>query len=210
MARLPRNKEIIGFAVGSDSDLDMVDEAEGIFEDFGVKAEWAIKSAHRTPDEMFEWASTAEDRGLEAIIGAAGGSAHLAPMMASKTVLPVIAVGVDRKNNANNSAVASQIEMPPGVPLLFTGLNQSGAKNAALAAIRIAGSKYPVLRERMRDYKQNLGNEVRDKNDKLHKIGLGAYRAEQIRAKLAKSISAEVDHMELIQAEQDRRLGIER
>lgn len=120
--------------MGSDSDLDVMGEAAKILDSFGVSNEVRIISAHRTPDVMAEYASSAKQRGLKVIIAGAGGSAHLPGMTASHTPLPVIAVPIRRKNQGHE-AFWSNVKMPPGIPLAT--MPENSAKNAALMAIEI-------------------------------------------------------------------------
>lgn len=124
----------VGIIMGSKSDLDVMRAAADTLKDFGVRHEVRIISAHRTPDEMSDYAKSAKDRGLQVIIAGAGGSAHLPGMTASHTTLPVLAVPI-KKNPHDHEALWSNIKMPPGVPLAT--MPENGARNAALMAIEI-------------------------------------------------------------------------
>jgi 5-(carboxyamino)imidazole ribonucleotide mutase len=124
----------VGIIMGSKSDLEVMQAAADVLEKFGVEHEVRIISAHRTPDEMNEYAKLAKDRGLQIIIAGAGGSAHLPGMTASHTTLPVLAVPI-KKNPHDHEALWSNIKMPPGIPLAT--MPENGAKNAALFAIEI-------------------------------------------------------------------------
>ncbi len=148
-------KPLVGIIMGSDSDLDIMSQAAKVLDEFDVAYEVRIISAHRTPDVMDEYATTAKERGLKLIIAGAGGSAHLPGMTASHTSLPVIAVPIKRDNH-DHEALWSNIKMPPGIPLAT--LPENGAKNAALLAIEILGlgddelaSRYDVFRKKQHD-----------------------------------------------------------
>jgi phosphoribosylaminoimidazole carboxylase PurE protein len=148
-------KPVIGIIMGSDSDLDVMRESAVVFDDFNVAYEVRIISAHRTPDVMADYATTALARGLKLIIAGAGGSAHLPGMTASHTPLPVIAVPVKRDNH-DHEALWSNIKMPPGIPLAT--MPENGAKNAALLAIEVLAlsdaqlaTRYTAFRERQHE-----------------------------------------------------------
>ena len=120
--------------MGSDSDLNAMQDAAKILEEFGVEFEITVMSAHRTPDRAHEYAKTAIDRGLKVIIASAGGAAHLAGVMAANTTLPVIGVPINWKLNGLDSLL-STVQMPPGVPVATVGIG--AARNAALLGIQI-------------------------------------------------------------------------
>ena len=149
------NDICVGIVMGSDSDLKIMSEAAKILDEFNITYEVRIISAHRTPELMIDYASTAKVRGLKIIIAGAGGSAHLPGMTASHTTLPVIAVPVKRDNH-DHEALWSNIKMPPGIPLAT--MPENGAKNAALMAIEIISlsdpellKKYEAFRIKQRD-----------------------------------------------------------
>ncbi|HEX5456556.1 MAG TPA: 5-(carboxyamino)imidazole ribonucleotide mutase [Candidatus Saccharimonadales bacterium] len=148
---------VVGIIMGSKSDMDVMDTAAKELEQLGVKYEVRIVSAHRTPDVMDEYASTAKKRGLKVIIAGAGGSAHLPGMTASHTTLPVIAVPIKR-NPHDHEALWSNIKMPPGVPLAT--MPENGAKNAALMAVEILAVEDSALSERYAAYRKNMHDEV--------------------------------------------------
>ena len=149
------NNPVVGIIMGSDSDLDVMNEAVKVLQDFDVAHEVRIISAHRTPDVMDEYASSAKDRGLKVIIAGAGGSAHLPGMTASHTPLPVLAVPVKRDNH-DHEALWSNVKMPGGIPLAT--MPENGAKNAGLLAIEILSlndtelaGKYDAFRQKLHD-----------------------------------------------------------
>jgi 5-(carboxyamino)imidazole ribonucleotide mutase len=133
---------LVGVIMGSDSDIDIMNGAVEVLNEFNVAHEVRIISAHRTPDAMASYAAEAKGRGLQLIIAGAGGSAHLPGMTASHTVLPVIAVPIKRAET-DHEALWSNIKMPPGIPLAT--LPENGAKNAALLAIEILALQDPAL-----------------------------------------------------------------
>ena len=131
--------------MGSDSDLPVMQGAIDVLEEFSVPFEVRIVSAHRTPDFMFEYASTAIERGLRVIVAGAGGAAHLPGMTASKTPLPVIGVPVSLKQLDGLDSLLSIAQMPAGVPVATVGIGN--ARNAGLLAVRILGTSNPTLRD---------------------------------------------------------------
>lgn len=147
----------VGIIMGSKSDKDVMDGVAEVLDEFDVSYEMRIVSAHRTPDVMDEYASSAKDRGLKAIIAGAGGSAHLPGMTASHTTLPVIAVPIKRGEN-DHEALWSNIKMPPGVPLAT--MPENGAKNAGLMAIEILAVSDNDLAEKYTAYRQGMHDEV--------------------------------------------------
>lgn len=159
---------VVGIIMGSDSDLDVMSESAKVLDDFGVEYEMRVVSAHRTPDVMSKYSTSAAERGLKVIIAGAGGSAHLPGMTASETNLPVIAVPVKRENH-DHEALWSNIKMPPGIPLAT--LPENGALNAALMTIRILALSDPELAKKVSAYRQDLHDGVIAKDKKLQADG---------------------------------------
>ena len=148
--------------MGSDSDLNIMQEAAQILEQFSVPFELTIVSAHRTPERMMDYAREAAGRGIQVIIAGAGGAAHLPGMVASITTLPVIGVPIKSSNSIDGwDSVLSILQMPAGVPVATVALN--GAKNAGLLAVQILGSADQAIAKQMAAYKQALGSAVLDK-----------------------------------------------
>jgi 5-(carboxyamino)imidazole ribonucleotide mutase len=141
---------LVGVIMGSRSDLRIMQSCIDMLDELGVPFEATVVSAHRTPEWMVEYAKTAEDRGLEVVIAAAGGAAHLPGMVASLTVLPVLGVPVKATDLLGLDALLSIVQMPKGVPVGTLAIDASGAINAALLATRILGTHHPELRERLR------------------------------------------------------------
>jgi len=162
------DKVLVGIVMGSDSDLETMQEAIKTLEKLGIGYEINIISAHRTPQKAHEYASSAEDRGLEVIIAAAGGAAHLAGVMAAWTPLPVIGVPMQTQLAGGLDSLLSMVQMPSGVPVACVATGKAGAKNSALLAAQILGIKYPELREKMKKYKEQMATEVEEKNRKLN------------------------------------------
>jgi 5-(carboxyamino)imidazole ribonucleotide mutase len=138
---------LVGIIMGSQSDWETMQHAARQLEDFGIPFEASVVSAHRTPDLLFEYASSAAAHGLEVIIAGAGGAAHLPGMCASKTVLPVLGVPVQSKALNGMDSLLSIVQMPAGVPVGTMAIGRAGAVNAALLAAAILGAKHPRFRE---------------------------------------------------------------
>jgi 5-(carboxyamino)imidazole ribonucleotide mutase len=139
--------------MGSGSDWDTMKFASKTLKVLGVPHETRVVSAHRTPDLLFEYASTAERRGIEVIIAGAGGAAHLPGMTASKTVLPVLGVPVESKTLKGLDSLLSIAQMPGGIPVGTLAIGRTGAANAALLAAAILGAKHPLIREALRKFR---------------------------------------------------------
>ena len=159
---------LVGVIMGSKSDWPTMKNATEILEELGVSYEVKVVSAHRTPDLMFEYAETAEARGLEVIIAGAGGSAHLPGMVASKTIVPVLGVPVQSKALSGQDSLLSIGQMPGGIPVGTLAIGDSGAKNAGILAAQIVGNHDKAVRERVRKFRsdqtQNVLNNPNPKN----------------------------------------------
>lgn len=167
------NNLLVGIIMGSDSDLPVMQEASKLLEEFGVGYEINIVSAHRTPDWMYQYANSAQKKGLKVIISGAGGSAHLPGMTASITNLPVIGVPIKTKSLDGLDSLLSIVQMPPGIPVATVGIN--GAKNAALLAIQILATNDKELALKLTEYRSKLKDSVLEKTEKLKKIGYKKY-----------------------------------
>lgn len=146
--------------MGSRSDWETMSHAAGTLARLGVAHEVRIVSAHRTPDLLFEYAATAESRGLEVVIAGAGGAAHLPGMVASKTVLPVLGVPVQSRALNGLDSLLSIVQMPAGIPVGTLAIGTAGAVNAALLAAALLGAKHPEIREALRRYRQEQTESV--------------------------------------------------
>ena len=156
---------LVGVIMGSKSDLKYMQGAADLLEELSVPHEVRIVSAHRTPDWMFEYASSAEDRGLEVIIAAAGGSAHLPGMVASKTLLPVLGVPIPATQLNGLDALLSIVQMPKGIPVGTLAVGEPGAANAAILATAIVARGRPEIRERLRNWRASRTEEVLNQRD---------------------------------------------
>ena len=156
----------VGIIMGSKSDLPVMQDAIEILKEFGIESEVNIVSAHRTPDKMFKYASSAKNNGTKVIIAGAGGAAHLPGMVASITTLPVIGVPVKSRNSIDGwDSVLSILQMPNGVPVATVALN--GAKNAGILAAQIIGISDEVISQKLVDYKNQLEKKVIDSEKEL-------------------------------------------
>jgi len=151
---------LVGVIMGSRSDYQVMEPAIDILRELQVPHEKRVVSAHRTPDWMFEYASTAEKRGLQVIIAAAGGAAHLPGMVASKTLLPVLGVPIPATMLNGVDSLLSIVQMPKGVPVGTLAIGQPGAANAALLAASICALHDSALRERIRAWRAARQSEV--------------------------------------------------
>ena len=144
---------LVGVIMGSTSDWETMQHAANTLRDIGVPFETRVVSAHRTPDLLFEYAASAEKRGIEVIIAGAGGAAHLPGMTAAKTVLPVLGVPVESKALKGLDSLLSIAQMPGGIPVGTLAIGKAGAVNAALLAAAILGNKHGVIREALRAFR---------------------------------------------------------
>jgi 5-(carboxyamino)imidazole ribonucleotide mutase len=151
---------LVGLIMGSKSDWDTMQHAAQILEALGVPHETKVVSAHRTPDLLFEYAASAEDRGIRVIIAGAGGAAHLPGMAAAKTTLPVLGVPVESKALQGIDSLLSIVQMPAGIPVGTLAIGKPGAINAALLAASIVAADHPDIRERLRAFRAEQTNAV--------------------------------------------------
>ena len=151
-------KLLVGILMGSASDAGVMDPAGRILRGFGVECEFKVLSAHRTPDETMRYAEQAAARGIEVIIAGAGGAAHLAGVVAAKTVLPVIGVPIKSKSLSGLDSILSMVQMPSGVPVATVAID--GAANAGLLALRILAIKYPQLNKKLLRYQEEMRQKV--------------------------------------------------
>jgi 5-(carboxyamino)imidazole ribonucleotide mutase len=156
----PAQAPWVGVIMGSRSDAETMASATAVLSELGIPHETKIVSAHRTPDWLFEYASSAESRGLEVLIAGAGGAAHLPGMTAAKTLLPVLGVPIPATALAGIDALLSIAQMPKGVPVGTLAIGAAGAANAALLAARIVARKHPEVRERLRAWSEARRDEV--------------------------------------------------
>jgi 5-(carboxyamino)imidazole ribonucleotide mutase len=144
----------VGLVMGSDSDWDVMRHAAAQLDAFGVAHEARVLSAHRMPDEMFEYAEDAATRGLRAIIAGAGGAAHLPGMLAAKTTVPVLGVPVPSKYLRGEDSLLSIVQMPAGIPVATFSIGEAGAANAALFAVAMLAAADPPLARKLAAFRQ--------------------------------------------------------
>ena len=156
---------LVGIIMGSDSDLPVMQDAATMLLEFGVAYEMTIVSAHRTPTRLFDYASSARQRGVRVIIAGAGGAAHLPGMAAAITELPVIGVPVKSSALSGQDSLLSIVQMPAGVPVATVAIN--GAKNAAILAAQILGVADPAILDKVAAYKKGLEAMVMEKVERL-------------------------------------------
>ncbi len=155
------SKPLVGVVMGGKSDWETMKFASQILTEFGVAHECRVVSAHRTPEMMFEYAKSAESRGLQVVIAGAGGAAHLPGMVASLTTLPVLGVPVESRVLRGVDSLLSIVQMPTGVPVATMSIGPAGATNAALLAIQILSATRPELREHVRRYRQETADRIK-------------------------------------------------
>lgn len=158
-------KPLVGIIMGSKSDWETMQHAVQMLEDLGIPYETRVVSAHRTPDLLFEYASTARQRGLEVIIAGAGGAAHLPGMAASKTSLPVLGVPVQSKALNGMDSLLSIVQMPAGVPVGTLAIGKAGAVNAALLAASIVAGAHSEYLAALEQFRANQTSTVLDNPD---------------------------------------------
>ena len=155
----------VGIVMGSDSDLEVMGKARDILDRFGIESEMRVISAHREPDVFYEYAKTAQSRGLKIIIAGAGMAAHLPGMLAALFPLPVIGVPIWSKGAGGMDALYSILQMPPGIPVATVAID--GGKNAGLLAVRMLAIQDTLLQEKLRQYSAEMCAAVEEKDRKL-------------------------------------------
>ncbi|MEE9351298.1 MAG: 5-(carboxyamino)imidazole ribonucleotide mutase [Thiotrichaceae bacterium] len=148
------SKPLVGVVMGSNSDWDVMSHAVEFLKAFDIDHEYKVVSAHRTPDLLFEYASTAKQRGLQCIIAGAGGAAHLPGMLAAKTTLPVLGVPVPSRYLKGQDSLLSIVQMPKGIPVATFAIGEAGAGNAALFAISLLANNDTALAEKLDDFRE--------------------------------------------------------
>jgi len=154
----------VAIAMGSSSDWETLSGASGILDEFSIPHERRVLSAHRLPDEMFDFAEQAAGRGLKVIIAGAGGAAHLPGMLAAKTVVPVLGVPVPSRFLQGVDSLYSIVQMPKGVPVATFAIGPAGAANAALFAVAMLATHDPALRQRLLEFRARQSEAARAMN----------------------------------------------
>ncbi|MEE9303699.1 MAG: 5-(carboxyamino)imidazole ribonucleotide mutase [Thiotrichaceae bacterium] len=148
------SKPLVGVVMGSNSDWDIMSNAVEFLQTFNIAHEYKVVSAHRTPDLLFEYASTAKARGIQCIIAGAGGAAHLPGMLAAKTTIPVLGVPVPSRYLKGQDSLLSIVQMPKGVPVATFAIGEAGAANAALFAIALLANNDDALADKLSDFRE--------------------------------------------------------
>jgi 5-(carboxyamino)imidazole ribonucleotide mutase len=152
---------LVGILMGSKSDWETMRNAASLLDEFGVPNEAKVASAHRSPELVSEYVRSAEERGLEVIIAAAGLAAHLPGVVAAQTLLPVLGVPMQGSALGSLDSLLSMVQMPGGIPVGTLAIGSHGAKNAALLAVRILANSRPELRDKLRRYHEKMAEQVR-------------------------------------------------
>ena len=163
----------VGIVMGSDSDMPIMAQAAEVLEQFGIDFEMTIISAHREPDTFFEYAKSAESKGMKVIIAGAGKAAHLPGMCAAIFPLPVIGIPMKTSDLGGVDSLYSIVQMPSGIPVATVAIN--GGKNAGILAAKILAASDPKLLEKLKAYSEKMKTEVESKAEKLDKIGYKEY-----------------------------------
>ena len=170
-------KALVGIVMGSDSDMPVMAEAAKILDQFGISYEMDVISAHREPDEFFEYAHGAEERGYIVIIAGAGKAAHLPGMCAALFSMPVIGIPMKTSDLGGVDSLYSIVQMPSGIPVATVAIN--GGKNAGILAAKILATGDAELLAKVKKYSEDLNEEVKEKNKKLKEIGWKKYLEEK-------------------------------
>lgn len=165
----------VGIVMGSDSDMPVMAKAADILEELGISYEMKIISAHREPDVFFEYAKSAEEKGYKVMIAGAGKAAHLPGMCAALFPMPVIGVPMKTSDLGGVDSLYSIVQMPSGIPVATVAIN--GGKNAGILAAKILAASDPELLQKLKDYSEEMKNEVVSKAEKLDEIGYKEYVA---------------------------------
>ena len=165
----------VAIIMGSNSDWPVLEPAEKVLKDFGVEVEVVVASAHRTPELVKEFAAGARDRGVEAIIAAAGAAAHLGGVIAAYTTLPVIGIPINATPLNGMDSLLSFVQMPSGIPVATMAIN--GARNAAIFAVEILAGAHPELVQKLADFRARMQEEVKAKGEKLAAARAAAAKA---------------------------------
>src|SRR3972149_3903754 len=167
--RMKMGRPLVAIVMGSESDMPVMKAAAEVLDKFKVAYEIIVASAHRSPGLVHEFASSAEESGIEVIIAGAGGAAHLPGVIASETILPVIGVPIDSSPMKGFDSLLSIVQMPGGVPVATMAVGAAGAKNAALLAIQILSRKDVTLLTQLKQYKSDMADAIEKKQEARNK-----------------------------------------
>lgn len=166
----------VGIVMGSDSDMPIMAKAAAILDKFGIDYEMTIISAHREPDIFFEWAKSAEEKGIKVIIAGAGKAAHLPGMCAALFPMPVVGIPMKTSDLGGVDSLYSIVQMPSGIPVATVAIN--GGANAGILAAKILATSDAELLQKLKNYSEDMKNDVVKKADKLESIGYKEYLAQ--------------------------------
>lgn len=166
-------KPVVGIIMGSDTDIEVMQEAGKVLKQFEVPYEIGVYSAHRSPHRTRDYVKSARERGLKLIIAGAGSSAHLAGVTAAETTIPVIGVPIGSSPLSGFDSLLSTVQMPPGVPVATMGVGKSGATNAGIFAVQILALEDEKLMKRLVEYKQQLEKSIAEKSKKIQEQNAG-------------------------------------
>ncbi|OGW49884.1 MAG: 5-(carboxyamino)imidazole ribonucleotide mutase [Nitrospirae bacterium RBG_19FT_COMBO_42_15] len=161
------DKPLVGIVMGSSSDIEIMEEAAKVLKEFGIPYEMTIASAHRSPKRTTEYAKSAVERGLEIIIAGAGSAAHLAGVIASETILPIIGVPIDSSPLRGLDSLLSTVQMPAGIPVATMAIGKTGARNAGIFAAEILATKHPEILEKLINYRRRMAENIEKEAKKL-------------------------------------------
>ena len=150
----------VGIIMGSTSDWPTLSKSAEVLRDFGIPFESRVVSAHRTPELLYEYAKSAQERGLQAIIAGAGGAAHLPGMVSALTIVPVLAVPVKSRTLNGVDSLLSIVQMPAGIPTATFAIGEAGASNAGLFAVALLGNQDPAIAQQLSEYRESLRQKV--------------------------------------------------
>jgi len=159
---------LVGILMGSDSDFEIMKESAKVLKDFGVPFEVIVTSAHRTPERTLEYAKNAKHRGIKVLIVGAGMAAHLAGVIAAKTIIPVIGVPINSSSLNGIDALYSTLQMPSGIPVGTMAIGKAGAKNAALYAVQMLALSDENLTKKLEDFRKDFERVVVEREKKVH------------------------------------------
>ncbi|MBP5198140.1 MAG: 5-(carboxyamino)imidazole ribonucleotide mutase [Lachnospiraceae bacterium] len=168
-----REKAVVSIVMGSDSDMPVMAKAADILDKFGIPYEMTIISAHREPDVFFNYAKTAEERGIKVVIAGAGMAAHLPGMCAAIFPMPVIGIPMHTTSLGGRDSLYSIVQMPSGIPVATVAIN--GGANAGILAAKILAVSDPALLQKVKDYATSLKEQVEAKDKKLQEVGYKNY-----------------------------------
>lgn len=163
------SKAKVAVVLGSDSDYPVIEGMLKLLDEFEIPHEVTVSSAHRSPDRTHRYAATVEERGFQVVIACAGAAAHLAGVLASHTILPVIGVPIDSSPMQGLDALLATAMMPSGIPVATMGIGRSGASNAAVLAAQILARSDPEMAKRLKEYKKLLADRVEERDRELKK-----------------------------------------